>query len=155
MPKAMIMKFSLPSFNFPFIRLVKGSVFYKLNLSFRPTVLSYIVILVFILSKLAMAKEFENQIEEIQSNTGAASETTKKILKKESRIVPVPIPISNPTLGVGLAGAILYMHPKSGLLNIKGGSMAAGTNCVQKPLQDRKKWGLYPKIPNWLLNRKT
>jgi hypothetical protein len=113
MPKAMIMKFSLPSFKFPFIRLVKGSVFYKLNLSFRPTVLSYIVILVFILSKLAMAGEFENQIEEIQSNTGAASETTKKILKKESRIVPVPIPISNPTLGVGLAGAILYMHPKS------------------------------------------
>ena len=68
MPKAMIMKFPLPSFHFPFIRLVKGSVFYKLNLSFRPTVLSYIVILVFILSKLAMAKEFENQIEEIQSN---------------------------------------------------------------------------------------
>ena len=55
----------------------------------------------------------ENQISEIQSSTTATKDTTQKILKKDSRIVPVVIPISNPTVGLGLAGAVLYMHPKS------------------------------------------
>jgi len=71
-----------------------------------------IFILLF-LSTTVFAGELENQIEEIQSNTTSFQSVSKKIIKKEARLVPVGIPISNPTIGQGLAAAILYMHPQS------------------------------------------
>jgi len=60
-----------------------------------------------------MAGGIEQQTEEIQSKTISAQSMSKKIIKKESRFVPVGIPISNPTIGQGLAASILYMHPQS------------------------------------------
>ena len=55
----------------------------------------------------------ENQIAEIQSDTTSFQSLSKKIIKEEPRLVPVGIPVSNPTIGQGLAAAILYMHPQS------------------------------------------
>jgi len=49
--------------------------------------------------------------EELRAVTDDAEEGSN-FLKKDWRIVPVPIPISNPTIGTGLAGAVLYLHPK-------------------------------------------
>jgi len=71
-----------------------------------------ILILLF-LSTAVLAGELENKIEEIQFNTTSTRSVSKKIIKKESRLVPVAIPISNPTIGEGLAAAMLYMHPQS------------------------------------------
>jgi len=58
----------------------------------------------------------DNQMVEIQSNSTTAGHVARKVMKQEhGRFVPVVLPISNPTIGVGLAGGILYMHPnKSG-----------------------------------------
>jgi len=75
-------------------------------------ILKSILILLF-LSTTVFAGELENKIEEIQFNTTSTRSVSKKIIKKESRVVPVGIPISNPTIGQGLAAAILYMHPQS------------------------------------------
>lgn len=33
-------------------------------------------------------------------------------VSRKGNIVPVPIPVSNPTLGTGLQAALLYMHPE-------------------------------------------
>ncbi len=75
-------------------------------------ILKSILVLLF-LSTTVFAGELENKIEEIQFNTTSTRSVSKKIIKKESRLVPVAIPISNPTIGQGLAAAILYMHPQS------------------------------------------
>jgi len=75
-------------------------------------ILKSILILLFV-STTVFAGELENKIEEIQFNTTSTRSVSKKIIKKESRVVPVGIPISNPTIGQGLAAAILYMHPQS------------------------------------------
>ena len=40
---------------------------------------------------------------------GKALETEKK----DRRFVPVPVPLSNPTLGTGLAGGLLYLWPQN------------------------------------------
>lgn len=65
------------------------------------------------LSTTVLAGELENQIEEIESNAISTQSVSKKIIKKESRLVPVGIPIANPTVGEGLAAGILYLHPQS------------------------------------------
>jgi hypothetical protein len=39
-------------------------------------------------------------------------EEAETFVKKDWRFLPVPIPISNPTIGTGLALAGLYLHPK-------------------------------------------
>lgn len=51
-------------------------------------------------------------IEEIDEITTDAEEESGSFLKKDWRFVPVPIPISNPTIGTGLAVAGLYLHPQ-------------------------------------------
>ena len=81
---------------------------------FVPTkaIFKSILILLF-LSTTVLAGELEKQITEIQTNAISIQSVAKKIIKKESRFVPVGIPISNPTIGQGLAAAILYMHPQS------------------------------------------
>ena len=71
------------------------------------------IIILLYLSTTVLAGELENQISEIQSHTISAQSVSKKIIKKESRFVPVVIPISNPKIGQGFAAAILYMHPQS------------------------------------------
>jgi len=71
------------------------------------------VLILLFLTTTVLAGELENQVAEIQSNTRSTQSVSKKIIKKESRFVPVGIPISNPTIGQGLAAAILYMHPQS------------------------------------------
>jgi len=58
------------------------------------------------------AGDLDTQIEQFQSDIKASKDVSKKVLKKERRLVPVAVPISNPTIGQGLAGALLYLHPK-------------------------------------------
>lgn len=51
---------------------------------------------------------------EAGSHLGVAKTASKtlKSKKKEHRFVPVPVPISNPTIGTGLAAALLYLWPQ-------------------------------------------
>ena len=63
------------------------------------------------LATLGMAGEIDSQIEGIQSDTERLQSASKKVVGKDSRLVLVPIPISNPTIGTGLAAVILYLHP--------------------------------------------
>jgi hypothetical protein len=51
---------------------------------------------------------------EVGSHLGAAKAGSKvlKSKKKERRFVPVPIPISNPTIGTGLGFGLLYLWPQ-------------------------------------------
>lgn len=57
-----------------------------------------------------LATNFGEKIEEVEKDAQGARTLPPKILKKESRIVFVPIPISNPTIGTGLALTGIYMH---------------------------------------------
>jgi len=59
-----------------------------------------------------MAGEIDNQIDQIQSDIVEGQSASKSIFRKDARLVPVPIPIVNPTIGVGLAAALIYMHPQ-------------------------------------------
>jgi hypothetical protein len=54
---------------------------------------------------------------DLSSEVGAHTDTVRvggqhgKSMMKDRRFVPVPVPISNPTLGTGLAVALLYLWP--------------------------------------------
>jgi len=48
---------------------------------------------------------------EATTDTVKAGDQDGKSMMKDRRFVPVPIPISNPTLGTGLAAALLYLWP--------------------------------------------
>jgi hypothetical protein len=56
----------------------------------------------------AFASKLEEQTEELHSDADESS----KMLKKDRRFVPVPIPISNPSIGTGLGIAGIYLHPQ-------------------------------------------
>ncbi len=60
----------------------------------------------------AVAGQIDSQIDQIQSDIEAGKNISRKILPKDDRLVPVPIPIANPTIGVGLAAGLLYLHPQ-------------------------------------------
>jgi hypothetical protein len=51
-------------------------------------------------------------IEEEVTSRAKDSEESAGVFKKERRFVPVPIPVSDPTIGTGLAVAGLYLHPR-------------------------------------------
>lgn len=75
--------------------------------------LPYLAITGFLLScSIAHANEFESQMNEMQVQSEGTGEAINKVLKREARLVPIVIPISNPTVGVGLGGGLLYMHEK-------------------------------------------
>ena len=60
----------------------------------------------------AVGNDIDGQISEFQAQSEIAGEAMQKVLKRESRFVPIVIPISNPTVGAGLGGGVLYMHAK-------------------------------------------
>jgi hypothetical protein len=55
----------------------------------------------------SISEEAESHSEDAIKASGVAEH-----FKKEPRFVPVPIPISNPTIGTGLEVALLYLWPK-------------------------------------------
>lgn len=57
------------------------------------------------------AKEIEDEVREIEEDT-ETSKSTFSSWFEDPRILPVPTPISNPTIGTGLALAVMYLHPK-------------------------------------------
>lgn len=60
----------------------------------------------------AAANDFESQTSEIQTQSQHAGQVIHKAMKLEAHFVPIVIPISNPTIGTGLGGGVLYMHEK-------------------------------------------
>jgi len=59
-----------------------------------------------------MAGEIDSQVDELQTDIESGRSASRKLFGKDARLVPVPIPISNPTIGTGLAVALIYMHPQ-------------------------------------------
>ncbi len=72
----------------------------------------FLCVIIVYVTTAASAGVIDSQTEEVLSKVEGAKDAPKKVLGKDSRIVPVPIPISNPTIGTGLAAALLYLHPK-------------------------------------------
>ena len=58
-----------------------------------------------------LSAEINHQADNFAADSEETKDASLKVLKKDSRIVPIPIPIANPTIGTGLAGALLYIHP--------------------------------------------
>ena len=60
------------------------------------------------------ASQFVDEIEAVETDAKESQSLPGKVipLKTDSRFLPVPIPISNPTVGTGLAVAGIYLHPK-------------------------------------------
>jgi hypothetical protein len=65
-----------------------------------------------VLVQTARSNEFESQVSEFKSQSEATGPSFQKALGREARLVPIVLPISNPTIGVGLGGGVLYMHAK-------------------------------------------
>jgi len=64
------------------------------------------------LTTAGMAGQIDSQIDQIQSEIKAGQGASREIFRRDARLVPVPIPIANPTIGVGLTAALLYLHPQ-------------------------------------------
>ena len=65
----------------------------------------------------SFASEFGDGLEQIERDAKESQSIPEKsavgkVLKKDSRFLPVPIPISNPTIGTGLAIAGIYLHSR-------------------------------------------
>ena len=54
--------------------------------------------------------EFEEQVNEMVWQQKASMEQADQLLGEKARAVPIILPVSNPTVGTGLAGGALYMH---------------------------------------------
>ena len=55
----------------------------------------------------------ESAIEEVYNSTSENAQNSKILNEdQEGNWLPVPIPISNPTVGTGLQGILLYIHPQ-------------------------------------------
>ena len=67
----------------------------------------FLLLLLFSVSS-GLASEIGDEIEEVITD----EEESLSIFKKDWRFVPVPIPISNPTIGTGLAVAGFSLHPR-------------------------------------------
>jgi hypothetical protein len=57
-----------------------------------------------------IASEIDSQIDTLQNDISRTERASRKLFSKDSRLVPIPIPISNPTIGTGLALSLMYMH---------------------------------------------
>jgi len=64
------------------------------------------------LATTGMAGEIDGQADQLQTDINLGRSASEKLFGKDARLVPVPIPISNPTIGTGLAVALLYLHPQ-------------------------------------------
>jgi hypothetical protein len=68
---------------------------------------AFLLLLLFCVSS-GLTSEIGDEIEEVITD----EEESSSFFKKDWRFVPVPIPISNPTIGTGLVVAGLYLHPR-------------------------------------------
>ena len=68
---------------------------------------------------------WELEIEKVIQDRMNEAEESSGLLKKESRFVPVPIPVSNPNLGSGLALAGLYLHSQKEVDEVSPTSISA------------------------------
>jgi hypothetical protein len=75
---------------------------------FRRLCRLFIVLLLLLAATSGFASEIGDEIQ----GTLQDEEEAGSVFKKDWRFVPVPIPISDPTIGTGLAVAGLYLHPK-------------------------------------------
>jgi hypothetical protein len=62
---------------------------------------------------LCISAELVDRIQEVEKDSAGSQGLHRRLLKTDARFVPVPIPISNPTIGSGLGAALLYLHSKN------------------------------------------
>jgi hypothetical protein len=86
-----------------------------------------------VLGATCHGSEIDEKIDELTTD----SKEVGKSFKREPRVVVVPIPISNPTIGTGLAVTALYLHPQK-----KEGS--------EVPITTTGVVGLYTDSESWL-----
>ena len=66
------------------------------------------ILLSFILPGISLAAMEDNVIEQAD----LANEVKQAVREKKGTWLPVPIPVSNPTIGSGLQAVLLYLHPQ-------------------------------------------
>jgi len=54
----------------------------------------------------------DSQLDGLRTDVENSRPSSRKVLGNDSRLVPIPLPISNPTIGTGLAAGLVYMHPQ-------------------------------------------
>ena len=82
--------------------------YYKLGNLMKKGLILISCYLVLGLTTAGMAGQIDSYIDQIQSDIVAGQSASKKIPLKDARLVPVPIPIINPSIGAGLAAALFY-----------------------------------------------
>ena len=91
---------------------MRSILYYKLGNLVKKGLILISCYLVLGLTTAGMAGQIDSYIDQIQSDIEAGQSASEKISRKDARLVPVPIPIVNPSIGVGLAAALLYLHPQ-------------------------------------------
>lgn len=76
----------------------------------KQTTITVIAVLLALRPGATRAGGVEEQINEINRQAVASRGASEKLLGKKARLVPIALPVSNPTIGTGLAGGLLYMH---------------------------------------------
>jgi len=76
--------------------------------------------------------EIDEKIDELTTD----SKEVGKSFKGEPHVVVVPIPVSNPTIGIGLAVTALYLHPRTK----EGGDVPTTTSGVVGLYTDSESW---------------
>lgn len=71
--------------------------------------LIYLVLLAFLLPAISRAALEDDVMEQADR----AHEIKSVVREKSGTWLPVPIPVSNPTIGTGLQAALLYLHPSN------------------------------------------
>ena len=89
----------------------------RLVIRARKAFLLFVSGLLLCLGASSFASEFGDGVEQIERDAKESQSIPEKtvagkVLKKDSRFLPVPIPISNPTVGTGLAIAGIYLHSR-------------------------------------------
>ena len=92
-----------------------------------------------VLPTLGNAGEIDSQIDKLQIDIKSSEGASRKILGKDTRLVPIPIPISNPTLGTGLGIALMYTHPQK---SEKSANTPATTSSVMGMYTNSDSWAL-------------
>ena len=71
---------------------------------------SLVLVLLIYIKPSATLASIDDEVAEMSGRVGNVKSLNKK---QQGAWLPVPIPVSNPTVGTGIQAALLYLHPKT------------------------------------------